>query len=47
MPTPSRKLVGKDQWEWHYSAWTGVMYGPIPVGIIVVGVGAIIYFSVK
>lgn len=32
-------------WKWHYSAWTGIMYGPIPVGIIVVGLGVIVYFA--
>ena len=24
------------EWEWRYSLWTGIMYGPIPVGIIIV-----------
>ena len=23
-------------WKWRYSFWTGVMYGPIPVGLIFV-----------
>ena len=22
-------------WKWRYSVWTGIMYGPIPVGIII------------
>jgi hypothetical protein len=26
----------KTDWEWRYSLLTGVMYGPIPVGLIVV-----------
>jgi hypothetical protein len=33
------------QWKWRYSAWTGIMYGPIPVGIIVVGIGVVTYFA--
>lgn len=24
------------EWKWRYGFWTGIMYGPIPVGIIVV-----------
>jgi hypothetical protein len=32
-----------DEWKWHYSRWFGVMYGPVPVGIIVVGIGAIVW----
>ena len=42
-----RNLVDKPEWKWSYSRWTGVMYGPIPVGIIVVGIVAIIYYSSK
>jgi hypothetical protein len=30
-------------WKWGYSRWMGVMYGPVPVGIIVVGIILIIY----
>lgn len=33
-----------EEWKWHYSALTGIMYGPIPVGIIVVGLGVVAYF---
>jgi len=22
-------------WRWRYSFWTGIMYGPIPVGLII------------
>ena len=32
-------------WNWHYSAWTGIMYGPIPVGIILLVVAAVVYFA--
>jgi hypothetical protein len=32
---------------WHYSRWFGVMYGPIPVGAIVVGVGFAIYYAMR
>ena len=33
-------------WKWRYSGLTGIMYGPIPVGIIVVVVGGILYFTI-
>jgi len=33
---PPVAQVGDDAWGWRYSAWTGVMYGPIPVGILAV-----------
>lgn len=33
----------KDGWSWHYSRLVGVMYGPIPVGIIAVVVCGLIY----
>lgn len=25
-------------WKWRYSLLTGIMYGPIPVGIIIVAI---------
>jgi hypothetical protein len=34
------------EWKWRYSRFVGVMYGPIPVGIIVVVVGWLIYMAV-
>jgi hypothetical protein len=34
-------------WHWHYSRWAGVMYGPIPVGVIAVVTGLVIYYSVR
>lgn len=36
-----------DKWRWHYSKAIGIMYGPIPVGIIVVVVGGLIYLSAR
>lgn len=30
----------KEGWKWRYSPWTGIMYGPIPIGIIVVAIVA-------
>ncbi len=33
------------KWRWHYNRMIGVMYGPIPVGVIVVAVGAAIYYA--
>ena len=37
----------KQKWEWKWNPWIGIMYGPIPVGIIVVGGGWLIYVLVK
>lgn len=34
----------QSEWRWHYSFWTGIMYGPIPVGIIIVLLAAGGYF---
>jgi hypothetical protein len=34
-----------DRWEWRYSMLTGVMYGPVPVGIIAVAAIALVYFA--
>lgn len=25
----------EEPWRWRYSPWVGIMYGPIPVGLIV------------
>lgn len=35
--------MGESQWRWPYSRWMGIMYGPIPVGVIVVGVGVVVW----
>lgn len=35
------------KWKWHYSKAIGIMYGPIPVGIIIVVVGGLVYLSVR
>ena len=32
-------------WKWSYNRMVGVMYGPIPVGIIVVVLGFAIYYG--
>lgn len=37
----------QEEWKWRYSVMWGVMYGPLPVGIIVVGIAAILYFATK
>jgi hypothetical protein len=31
------------EWKWRYSIWTGVMYGPIPVGIIAAVIVALFF----
>lgn len=38
---------GDQRWAWRYSPLAGVMYGPIPVGIIVVAVCGAVYLSVR
>ncbi|MFK8001737.1 MAG: hypothetical protein AB8H86_19235 [Polyangiales bacterium] len=35
------------KWKWHYSKAIGIMYGPIPVGIIIVVIGGLIYIAVR
>ena len=30
-------------WKWRYSMWTGIMYGPIPVGFIIMII-LVVYF---
>ena len=32
-------------WSWHWSPITGIMYGPVPVGIIGVGILVIVYLA--
>lgn len=34
------------EWRFSYNRWIGIMFGPIPVGIIVVVIGLIIYYTV-
>jgi hypothetical protein len=29
---------GREHWEWRYSGWLGIMYGPIPVGWIALSI---------
>ena len=33
------------KWKWRFNALTGVMYGPIPVGIIVIIILVIVYLA--
>ena len=35
----------KEGWAWRYSPLVGVMYGPIPVGIIIVAVCGLVYLA--
>ena len=35
------------KWRWRYSRWVGVMYGPVPVGVIVVGIGYVVYYATR
>lgn len=51
MPAPSVSTTGdsqsKEGWSWRYSPLVGVMYGPIPVGIIVVVICGMIYMATQ
>jgi hypothetical protein len=44
-PLANTQQSEASQWRWRYSRWTGIMYGPIPVGIIAVAIGYFIYYS--
>ncbi|MFT5357852.1 MAG: hypothetical protein ACI9KE_005089 [Polyangiales bacterium] len=35
----------KEAWAWHYSRFVGIMYGPIPVGIIIAAIVGGIYLA--
>lgn len=41
------RMSEQQEWKWSYSKWVGVMYGPVPVGVIVVAVIAIAYYGSK
>jgi len=32
---------------WHYSGWTGVMYGNIPVGIILTCIAVVVFLMLR
>jgi hypothetical protein len=42
---PPAAPVQGTPWRWRYSPFVGVMYGPIPVGVIVVAIIGIIYWA--
>lgn len=49
-PSVSTSEVGgqlKEGWSWRYSPLVGVMYGPIPVGIIAVVICGLIYAATQ
>ena len=35
------------EWKWGYSRWYGVHFGPIPVGVIVVGIAFVVYYAAQ
>src|ERR1700730_16207018 len=37
--------VQETTWQWRWSRYTGNMYGPIPVGLIVLGLGFIVFVT--
>ena len=39
--------ASKEGWSWRYSPYIGIMYGPIPVGIIVVSIVGLIYLATQ
>ncbi|MEJ7596774.1 MAG: hypothetical protein WKG01_02590 [Kofleriaceae bacterium] len=32
---PMVAMLQPEPWRWRYSFWVGIMYGPIPVGLII------------
>jgi hypothetical protein len=32
-------------WKWHWNPMIGIMFGPIPVGLLIVLAGAVVYFA--
>ncbi len=46
-PPPINIAPPSTEWRWRYSPWVGIMFGPIPVGIIVVVIGYALYYSSK
>jgi hypothetical protein len=32
------------EWKWSYNRWIGIMYGPIPVGVIIVGILVVVFY---
>lgn len=46
-PPPVNIAPPTTEWRWRYSPWVGIMFGPIPVGIIVVVIGYALYYSNK
>lgn len=37
----------KTSWSFSWNRWIGIMYGPIPVGLILVVVGYGVYFTMS
>lgn len=35
------------EWKFSWNAWIGVMYGPIPVGLILLGIAGVVYFATQ
>lgn len=34
-----------EKWSFSWNPLIGIMYGPIPVGLILVGIGLVVYFT--
>jgi hypothetical protein len=45
-PEPVAPPVIEDEWRWRYSPWVGIMYGPIPVGLII-GIPLLLALTMK
>jgi hypothetical protein len=45
--TEEKEGTMKNEAGWHYSMWTGIMYGRVPVGIILVTIGFIFWYAAQ
>lgn len=41
----SNQKPEKARWKWEYTLLTGIMYGPIPVGFIIIIIFMFIYYA--
>jgi hypothetical protein len=43
---PPLPTAVEEPWRWRYSMWVGIMYGPIPIGLII-GLPLLLMLTVK
>lgn len=32
-------MADSPKWRWRYDRWVGIMWGPLPVGLLIIAVG--------